>query len=267
MEVKGVTELKNKLTAGDIMTSSVQTVAAGESLVAAMAIMDRDGFSQVPVMEGAKPVALLTETDVRRALAAGRQDRPVADLASPLPETVEPQARLSSVLELVQQQEVVLVVTADGDLAGIITYWDVIVLARPALMVKEVELILRRVVAAAYAAKYGPDWWPQVPADLRQQAEQEHRSDEDTAPATPEHMLGHTSLWALIEIFRKVRPDLGDDRFQLLHQVRQFRNKVAHLYVLTDAEQRRLTALCREVGGWLVTLLPADDPLAFDDEA
>lgn len=252
-----MTEPANKLTARDLMTPNVVTLAAGADLAGAIAVMDRTGFRKLPVVRDGKPVALLTETDVRRALAERRSDLPVERLASALPKTAVPDSRLSTVLQLLQDQEAVLVTGDGGVLAGIITYWDVLVLARPPLMVKEVELLLRRVVAATCEKRYGPDWWGRLPEDLRRRAEEEHRADEDRG-ATPEHMLGHTSLWTLIEIFRKLRPELGDDAFGRLHRIRQLRNKVAHLYVLTAEEERNIRELCPAVGDWLISLMPRD---------
>ncbi|HWI63278.1 MAG TPA: CBS domain-containing protein [Symbiobacteriaceae bacterium] len=254
-------EPKNKLTAREIMTSDVVTVAASSDLAGAMAIMDHKGYSQLPVMRDGKPVALLTETDVRRALAAGRQHLPVAELSSPLPQTAAPETRLSGVLQLLQADETILVLQGEN-LVGIITYWDLLVLSQPALMVQEVELILRRVVAVLSEAKFGPNWWNRLPQNLRERAEEEHKADNDE-PATPEHMLGHTSLWSLIEIFRFLRPDLGNSHFDRLHRVRQLRNMVAHLYVLTDEEQTEIRTLCPQVGDWLVTFLPEGVPLGL----
>lgn len=250
-----MTEPRHKLTARDLMTADVVTVEAGSSLADAIATMDRLGYSQLPVMRGGKPEAMLTEADVRRALLDGRTDQAADQAASPLPATVEPTARLSHVLSLLQEQDTVLVINPDGDLAGIVTYWDILVTAQPALMVQEVELILRRVVAAMYQEKHGPDWWEQIPKELRQRAEEEHKADRDEA-ATPEHMLGHTSLWSLIEIFRHVRPNLGDHQFERLHRIRELRNMVAHLYVLSPEELQEVRQLCPAAGDWLISLLP-----------
>lgn len=250
-----MTEPRHKLTARDLMTADVVTVPAGSSLAEAIAIMDRLGFSQLPVMRDGKPEALLTEADVRRALLDGRSEQAVDQAASALPPAVEPQARLSHVLGLLQEQETVLVINPGGDLAGIVTYWDILVTAQPALLVQEVELILRRVVSTMYQDKYGPDWWNQVPKELRQRAEEEHRADSDQ-PATPDHMLGHTSLWSLIEIFRYIRPNLGDHQFDRLHRIRELRNMVAHLYVLSMDELQEIRQICPAAGDWLISLLP-----------
>jgi len=253
------------MTARDIMTRCVRTVPADGTLGDALTIMDQEGFSQLPVMQGTKPVGMLTERDVRLALAEHREDRPLGDLASPLPTQMHARTRISSVLQAMQQQESVLVVTKMGRLQGIITYWDVLLLGRPAILVKEVELVLRRVVTATYEGMFGLDWWDNVPRDLRERAEEEHRQDEDEEP-TPEHMLGHTSFWALIEIFKRARPDLPDARFQELHRVRVLRNRVSHYYRLTDREQQELLNLCLRTGDWLESMLPSSHPLGRKTE-
>jgi CBS domain-containing protein len=250
-----VTEPRHKLTARDLMTADVVTVPAGSSLAEAIAIMDRHGYSQLPVMRDGKPEALLTEADIRRALLENQTEQTVDRAASALPAAVEPRARLSHVLALLQEQETVLVIDTEGGLAGIVTYWDILVTAQPALLVQEVELILRRVVSSMYQEKYGADWWDQIPKDLRQRAEEEHKADRDEA-ATPEHMLGHTSLWSLIEIFRHIRPNIDDHQFDRLHRIRELRNMVAHLYVLSAEELREIRQICPAAGDWLISLLP-----------
>lgn len=244
------------MTASDIMTRSVRTVPEGATLSRAMAIMDSYGISQVPVMRGDAPVALLTEDDARHALVQNLQDRPVEKLASPLPDLLSPDSRISEVLQSLQQQNSLLVVSDDGGLAGIITYWDVVVLARPHLFVKEVELLLRLVVATQCDRRYGGDWWEKVPEDIRLRAEQEHQADKAEFPnPTPEHMLGHTSFWGLIETFRWVSPDLEESQFAELHRIREMRNKVAHYALLTPEEQRELVTDCLKAGDWLETFL------------
>lgn len=256
-----VAEPRNKLTAREIMTPDVVTVDADSDLSAAIGVMDSMGYSQLPVMQHGKPVALLTESDVRRALARGQGHLPVADLASPLPRTAGPETRLSGVLQLLQADETILVMEGET-LVGIVTYWDLLVLSQPALMVQEVELILRRVIVVLSEAKFGPDWWERLPKNLRDRAEEEHQADREEGSA-PEHMLGHTSLWTVIEIFRFLRPDLANHHFDRLHRVRTLRNMVAHLYVLTDEEQAEIRSLCPEVGDWLVTFLPPNVPLGL----
>jgi len=228
--------------AADLMTRQVRTVPSDSDLAAAVRIMDEGGFHQVPVMEADRPIGLLTDHGVRRALLEGRTAASVGELASALPCLLGPEAPLSEVLLALQAADSLLIVAENGRLAGIITYWDVLRVARPSLLVAEVELLLRKVVAEAYSEQYGPDWWPHVRPDLRSRAEEEHRRDAREGNSA-EHMLGHTSFWSLIEIFKEIRPDVPDDRIQSFHKVREWRNQVAHLYLMSEAE---VTALVRD---------------------
>jgi len=245
--------ISHSLRALDVMSPDVKSVDETQSLLEAIMVMDRYGYGQLPVLSNGKPVGLLTEGDVRQSLLAGRQSAPVSEAASPLPDLVEPITRISYVLHSLQHQDSVLVVGPDQTLVGIITYWDILILTRPALMVKEVELLLRQVVADAFKQDHGPDWWGKVPNDLRRRAEEEHDEDEDEAP-TPEHMLGHTSFWVLIELFRHIRPQHQEEHFDLLHKVREFRNRVVHYYKMPTEELERLALRCRQAGDWLEEL-------------
>lgn len=245
----------DRLRAESMMSRCVRTLPESAPLAEGIAIMDREGFSQIPVMRGRKPVGLLTETDLRKACLQGRANLTAGELASPLPRLLRPQSRLSEVLEALQAEDSLLVVTPRGYLKGIITYWDVLTRARPFLLVTEVELLLRRVVAAAYRSAHGPDWWERVPPGLRQQAEEEHQRDVETEPATGEHMLSHTSFWALIEIFRTVRPAEDEPRLQELHAVRRLRNQVAHHDTLTEREELELRERSLRSGDWLDEIL------------
>lgn len=245
----------DRLRAEAMMSRCVRTIPESAPLAEGIAIMDREGFSQIPVMRGRKPVALLTETDVRRASLQGRTGLSAGEVASPLPKLLRPQARLSEVMEALQVQDSLLVVTPRGYLKGIITYWDALALARPFLLVSEVELLLRRVVESAFRAEHGPDWWAKVPAELRERAEEEHRRDSESEPPTGHHMLSHTSFWALVEIFRTVRPAEDGPRLQELHAVRRLRNQVAHHDVLTEREKLELRERSIRSSDWLDRLL------------
>lgn len=232
--------MNGKMYAADLMTRQVRSVKAESALSEALALMDGGGYGQIPVLEGDRPVKLLTERDARRALQSGPANRPVGDLASPLPCLLSPEAPLSEVVEALQNAESLLILGDDGRLEGIITYWDVLKVARPHLVVAEAELLLRKVVAEAYAERYGQNWWSHVRPDLRNRAEEEHNRDRNEGDSSSEHMLGHTSLWSLIEIFKEIRPDVSEDRIASFHKVRQWRNQVAHLYIMSDEEIARL---------------------------
>lgn len=245
--------IPHKLRALDVMSTDVKSVEATQGLLEAIAMMDLYGYGQLPVLSDGRLTGLLTEGDVRRALLAGRHSEPVSEAASPLPDLIQPTTRISYALQSLQHQDSVLVVGTDGVLVGIITYWDILILTRPALMVKEVELLLRQIVVAAFLQDHGPDWWGKVPEHLRRQAEEEHNENEGEE-TTPEHMLGHTSFWALIELFRHIRPQHDDKEFALLHKVREFRNRVVHYYRMPSEELEQLAQRCRQAGDWLEQL-------------
>lgn len=213
---------------------------ADSGLSEAIQIMDEGGYGQVPVLQGDRPVKLLTERDARRAILSGKSALPVGEFASALPCLLAPEAPLSEVVEALQRDDSLLVIGPDGRLEGIITYWDVLKVARPHLVVAEAELLLRRVVAEAYAEQYGPDWWSHVREDLRRRAEEEHERDAAESEPTSEHMLGHTSFWSLIEIYREIHPEVSEERIGSFHRVRQWRNQVAHLYMLSEADVAQL---------------------------
>lgn len=232
--------MNGKMSAADLMTRQVRSVSVESSLAEAMRIMDEGGYDQVPVLEGDRPVKLLTERDARVALRDALSGRPVGELASALPCLLSPDAPLSEVLMGLQERSSLLILDADR-LVGIITYWDVLQVSRPHLLVAEVELLLRRKVSEAYRERYGPDWWGKVDEDIRRRAQEEHqREGREAGDNSPEHMLGHTSFYSLIEAYHHIHPEVGEERIQAFHKVRVWRNRVAHLYLLTEQELARL---------------------------
>lgn len=248
--------LVEEVFAGNLTHGKVQAVPKGGSLADAVAILEQGGFSQVPVVDGKRPVALLKESDARRAYMNGRQNEPVEQLASSLPPLLQPKDGLVDLLAHLDSFSALLVVDPDGSLRGIITYWDVLKIARPYLCVSEIELLLREVCATAYEAAYGPDWWEHVRPDLRNLAEKEHQSDKDDGDSSPRHMLGHTSMWALIEILREIRPEYGEKRYELLQRIRVQRNRVAHHYRMEPGEVAQILKNCLEARTWLEDLVP-----------
>jgi hypothetical protein len=234
------------------MTRRVKTVTTQSSLAEAIAIMDAGEYGQVPVMDGSRPAAMLTAIDARRAYMQSRQDRPILELASPLPSLLKPTTPLSAIQQSLQTEQSLLVISASGRLMGIITYWDVLELAQPFLLVTEVELLLRDVIGTAYHKAYGPDWWPHVPAGLRLQAEEEHQRDKAADPTpSAEHMLSHMTMWPLIESYKTLAKEIPAERFQQLHGVREFRNEIAHHAQISKVEIAKLEQECLAAITWL----------------
>jgi CBS domain-containing protein len=75
----------------DHMTRSLLTVSAEATLGEAAAAMGERGVGAVVVLEGDSIAAILTERDVLKAVAAGRDgSAPVTDWMTRHPETIEP---------------------------------------------------------------------------------------------------------------------------------------------------------------------------------
>jgi CBS domain-containing protein len=75
----------------DHMTRSLLTVSAEATLGEAAAAMGKRGVGAVVVLEGDAIAAILTERDVMKAVAAGRDgSAPVTEWMTRHPETIEP---------------------------------------------------------------------------------------------------------------------------------------------------------------------------------
>ena len=75
----------------DVMTRSLLTVSAEATLHDASQAMADRGVGAVVVLEGESIAAILTERDVMKAVAAGRDgSAPVTDWMTRHPETIEP---------------------------------------------------------------------------------------------------------------------------------------------------------------------------------
>jgi CBS domain-containing protein len=75
----------------DHMTRSLLTISADASLGEASASMAERGVGAVVVLEGESIAAILTERDVMRAVAAGRDgSAPVSEWMTRHPDTIEP---------------------------------------------------------------------------------------------------------------------------------------------------------------------------------
>jgi CBS domain-containing protein len=76
---------------GDHMTRSLLTVPAGATLGEAAASMTERGVGAVVVLEGEAIAAILTERDVMKAVAAGKDGTaPVTEWMTRHPDTIEP---------------------------------------------------------------------------------------------------------------------------------------------------------------------------------
>jgi cystathionine beta-synthase len=106
---------------------TVHTVKPSDTAKHAVDLMKRHGISQLPVMDGNKPVAMLHEVDLLQALLDRRQklEEPVSAVMKPIDGVVTLRTPVSRLRELFAKDHVAIV--KDGDqLAAILTKIDLI---------------------------------------------------------------------------------------------------------------------------------------------
>ncbi len=126
-------EQEKQVSAGEIMNRSVVSIQAKTSINEAIGVMRRNGFSQLPVMDGELSVGSVSEGTLLDHLLAARRDDPQARLVSeimdePFPLVGEdaPVSLLSSLLKfypavLVQRKGSVVGIVTKADLLGVLT--------------------------------------------------------------------------------------------------------------------------------------------------
>ncbi len=106
---------------------AVYTVKPSDTAKHAVELMKRHGISQLPVVDGDKPVAMLHEVDLLQALLEGRHelDEPVSAVMKPIDGVVTLRTPVSRLRELFAKDQVAIV--KDGDqVTAIVTKIDLI---------------------------------------------------------------------------------------------------------------------------------------------
>jgi citrate synthase len=120
-------------TVGDIMSSPVVTAGPDETVSDAAARMAEAKVGSVVIVEGDRPVGILTERDLIR-LAAGAtlaSEAPLSDWATTDPDTIPPETEASDALETMERHGYRhLPVVDDGRLVGIVSLRDLVRVAR-----------------------------------------------------------------------------------------------------------------------------------------
>jgi predicted transcriptional regulator len=114
------------LTARDLLNPVIVTVDADTPLVEAARLMERGGYSQLPVLEEGRVTGALSETSLLRALATpqGRRAR-VRDVQEEAYPTVDA-AFPADLLAILLTRYPAIVVNVRGQLKGIVTKTDLI---------------------------------------------------------------------------------------------------------------------------------------------
>jgi CBS domain-containing protein len=119
---------RSPLTAADVMTTHLRTCSAFSSVLEASLLFQDADCGAVPVVDGGRPIGILTDRDVALAVANNPDlsNRPVADFMSKDVISVAPDASLEEAAALFGQEGIhrLLVIDADGQLRGIIAWSD-----------------------------------------------------------------------------------------------------------------------------------------------
>ncbi len=118
-------QLEGEARAASIMNSPVIYVSPDDDVRKAIELMLEHGISQLPVLDGSRPVGSVTEDSIVRLILERKfEDLKVADImGSPFP-AISEDSPLSSVVSLLIEFPAVLVVSGDR-VVGIITKHDV----------------------------------------------------------------------------------------------------------------------------------------------
>ena len=112
----------------DVMTRKVKTTGAKETIRQAAATMARLGIGSLVVVEGGKPVGIVTEGNISRAVGSGSNPRrtTVGDVMRVKLVSATPDLRLEEASRLMTDAKVKkLPVLEGGKLVGIVTQTDI----------------------------------------------------------------------------------------------------------------------------------------------
>ncbi len=113
----------------DLMVSSVVTIEPGTSIVDAAKRMIQEEKGPLPIVEGERPVAIITDRDIiAHVVAEGRDPNSVTvdDVATRDLVTIGPEQDVEEARQLMDQHELDRILVVEGDrLVGIISEADI----------------------------------------------------------------------------------------------------------------------------------------------
>lgn len=117
------------LTAADVMHAPVTSVGPEDSILRAVAIMEQNNFSQIPVIDGGVPLGYISESAIVSVIenqGLHRSDNyPVKHFMESGFPTVPPDMGVETVIKILQDHHAVLVI-GEGRVQGVITKHDLI---------------------------------------------------------------------------------------------------------------------------------------------
>ena len=111
-----------------VKTRAVRTVEAVETMEAVARAMKRHGYSQLPVMDGKRPVGSVSDGTITDLILSGKTPRdlariPVAEVMGPPFPVVDGEAPVDMAAAMLRVYDAVLVTTR-GEVTGIVTKSD-----------------------------------------------------------------------------------------------------------------------------------------------
>ncbi len=121
-------EIKKEIKAHQIMSERVVGVTKGEKVLKAINLMNKYGYSQLPVFDGKSRIGSISEKTMLDKIINGEDpsslyDRPVEEIVNGSFPEISKDASLNIISDLLRQYPAVLV-TEKGDVLGIITKAD-----------------------------------------------------------------------------------------------------------------------------------------------
>jgi CBS domain-containing protein len=128
----------------DAMTADPTTVEPGTSLKEAAQLMKSDDVGALPVVENGRLTGMITDRDIAiRAVADGKLESTVGEIASKDVVSIDPQQSLEEAARLMAQHQIrrLPVCEEDGRLVGIVAQADVAQIGHDALTGEVVQRI------------------------------------------------------------------------------------------------------------------------------
>ena len=115
----------------DWMSKKIATVTESQTILDAVKLMDKQNIGSVVVVQGKKPVGILTERDMlRKVMAKGKEPKTILikEVMTPNPKMLSEDATLLDVTKLMNKYGFrhIIIINAAGDLSGMVTAKDLI---------------------------------------------------------------------------------------------------------------------------------------------
>jgi len=119
---------KSRITAKDLMTAPVISLSPDEAVEQAVKLMEKHGFSQLPVLENGVPIGSISESELVQAMGSRDIDRiSVARVRELMEDSFPAVARgtdMSTISALLETNHAVLVMEM-GKVVGVITKYNI----------------------------------------------------------------------------------------------------------------------------------------------